>query len=295
MTDGGFRPTVHGPRRFEAPLKVVAIFLPLVALIALPVVAGDSNTSASRLSTPTAQADTSDAEEIQLITDTALELDKQTINPAPNQLTYVNLGTGDHIGTVSERFSRPALSLAKLYIADYVFDHGNQSQKNAAIEMIEDSSDRQADELFDDFPDCITDTAEKYNLQSTFTYGRWGYSYTSTFDIVSFLTQLLRTDPNSEILEAMKDAASTAEDGTKQNFGTDRLAGVEGSKWGWSDDNTLHSSVSFGTDGDGNTFVAAAMITGSDTELTEYTKTQLGDVVGMASSRKLPFFKAIGQ
>ncbi|WBT09535.1 hypothetical protein PAB09_04250 [Corynebacterium sp. SCR221107] len=282
MTDGA-NSTVHGPRRGEAQLKVVAVALPLFAVIAIPFVV-TSGVEAPRETGATPVIESTHTtpyinEDIELVTDTAPALHEPRINTDLNQISYINLGTGEHVATASERFARPALSLAKLYIADYVLDNGTESEKATAMEMIQDSSDAQAGVLFSKYPKAISATAEKYNLESTISYGKWGYSYTSTFDVVRFVSTLLREDPQSPILSAMDHASATAEDGTIQDFGTAQLSGVVGTKWGWSDDGTLHSSVSYGVDGDGNYYVAAAMIQGSEDELSEYALAQLGKQV----------------
>lgn len=194
-----------------------------------------------------------------------------------SQVTYVRLADGFHAGTATERFARPALSLIKLYIADYVLEHGTLKEQFEAIAMISSSDDTSAEELHQKYPEAIEETAEKYGLLSTRSHERWGYSVTSTYDAVTFIAALLDEDPTHPILVAMAGSDEVAADGYEQDFGTAVLPGVIGTKWGWSDDRQLHSSVSFGTD-----FVVAAAVTGSAKELTRLVEHQLDELPGPA-------------
>ena len=44
--------------------------------------------------------------------------------PGRTQISFQSTLTGHHVGTANEHESRPGLSLVKMYIADYVFEHG---------------------------------------------------------------------------------------------------------------------------------------------------------------------------
>lgn len=195
-------------------------------------------------------------------------------NATGSQLSLLRIGDDFHTGTATERFARPALSLGKLYIADYVFEHGTVAEGFLAVDMISSSSDRSAEILHEEYPEAIDETAEKYGLLSTRGAERWGYAVTSTYDVVTFIAALLAEDPDSPILVAMAASAPVAEDGYPQDWGTAVLPGVLGSKWGWSDDRMLHSSVSFGED-----FVVAAAVTGTAENLTQLVETQVGEVL----------------
>ncbi|WP_245802299.1 hypothetical protein [Corynebacterium pacaense] len=194
-------------------------------------------------------------------------------NATGSQVSYLRLSDGFTTGTATERFARPALSLGKLYIADYVVEHGTLEQQYLAFDMISTSSDASAETLYELYPESIDETAQKYGLLSTRGAEQWGSSVTSTYDVVRFIARLLEDDPTSPILVAMASADPLAADGYPQNFGTAVLPGVLGTKWGWSDDQTLHSSVSFGTD-----FVVAAAVTGTADDLTQLVENQLGEV-----------------
>ena len=104
---------------------------------------------------------------------------------------------------------------------------------------------------------------------------------TSTYDAVSFIAQLIEQDPTHPILVAMAEADPVAADGYGQDFGTSVLPGVIGTKWGWSDDRDLHSSVSFGEN-----FVVAAAVTGTADDLTGLVEFQLTDEVEDAAEKQ---------
>ena len=197
-----------------------------------------------------------------------------TANATGSQVSFTRLSDGWHTGTATERYARPALSLIKLYIADYVLRYGSPADKLAAVEMIRSSDDDLADELWDRYPRAIDVTARNYGLLSTRSDERWGYSVTSTYDAVSFIQQKLETDSMSPILTAMIQSDQFAADGYPQDFGTAVLPGAVGTKWGWSNDYSLHSSVTFGED-----FVAAAAVTGSAEDLTALVEAQLYGLV----------------
>lgn len=196
-------------------------------------------------------------------------------NSTGSQVSFLSLDDDFRTGTATERFARPALSLSKLYIADYVFEHGDLDEKYLAVDMVSTSSDSSAEVLFDAYPEAIDATADKYGLLSTRGAERWGYSVTSTYDVVKFLAALIDKDPTSPILVAMAASDPVAADGYEQNWGTHVLPGVIGTKWGWSDDRQLHSSVSFGED-----FVVAAAVTGDAEDLTRLVQNQLDEVNG---------------
>lgn len=195
-------------------------------------------------------------------------------NSTGSQVTVLRLHDGFHTGSATEHFARPALSLIKLYIAEYVLEHGELKDRPAALEMIRSSDDEIAEKLFEKYPDSIDTTAKEYGLISTKSRDAWGYSVTSTYDVVSFVSQKLRQNRNDPILRAMKESDAVAADGYKQNFGTSTLPGVIGTKWGWSNDLTLHSSVSYGED-----FVVAVAISGTAEDLTDLVELQVAGLM----------------
>lgn len=285
-------------KRGDGRLSTVLILLiPLASIIALPFVAMDAGGNEESHGIAGAQSSTAvEAPSVRgysvdgvLENAPAIDKDDVIVDSLTSQLTYVNVDTGEHIGSSSERFSRSSLSLSKLYIADYVFEHGTKRDRAHAMMMVSSSSDMLADRLYSKYPDSITETAKKYGLESTQAEDRWGYSLTSTFDVVSFITQLLTENPDSQVLQAMRNSYPFGADRTRQNYGTYVLDGVEGSKWGWSDDRGLHSSVSFGYNTKGELFVAAAMITGTPEQLTTYVENHLGDAVGIDGERLAAF------
>lgn len=185
-----------------------------------------------------------------------------------SQFTLVDLKSATVVGSATQHESRPALSLAKLYIADYVLEHGTVAEQYEALTMVADSADTTAAELYDAYPEAIDATAKKYGLYSTTSSPLgWGYARTSTYDVAKFITSLHEENPTHPILVAMSQSTPVAADGTTQDFGTAVLPGVVGSKWGWSNEQELHSSVSFGRN-----YVVAAAVTGSAADLTSYVQ-----------------------
>lgn len=273
--------------------KVLSIFIPLVALVALPIVA--MNTGGESVAEPqhavVSVPPGITEEEVVTVRDVFAEVpdlneDDRIVDNSSSQITYVNLDTGEHIGSASERFVRSSLSLSKLYIAHYVFAHGTARERAQAYMMVQSSSNMLADRLYAQYPESIKETAKEFNLQSTVDEPRWGYSQTSAFDVSSFIAQLLTSDPDNAVLRAMRDSYRFAADRTRQNYGTYILDGVEGSKWGWSDDKLLHSAVSFGRNSDNELYVATALITGSAEDLSTYVEKHLGDVVGLDTEKQ---------
>lgn len=197
-----------------------------------------------------------------------------------SQITYVDLRDGSVTGTANQRIPRSALSLSKIYIADYVLDHGTSKEIFDAMEMVATSDDDIAERLYKRYPKAVDATAKKYDLLSTHSGDTWGYAVTSTYDAVSFIVQLMQDDPASPILVAMSRATPVAADGYKQNFGTAVLPGAWGTKWGWSNERDQNSSVTFGKD-----FVAAAAVSGSAEDLTRLVKVQLGDKMRVEKPR----------
>ena len=202
-----------------------------------------------------------------------------------HSITYIRLHDGMHMGSASEHEPRPALSLIKLYIATYVMEKGEYEDKYEALDMIASSSDKSAEELFDKYPDSIDTIADEFNLESTKAGEQWGYSQTSTYDVASFISQLIDRDETHPVLVAMAHADPISEDGYRQDYGTAKLSNVVGSKWGWSNDKSINSSVSFGEN-----FVAAASINGSSDDLTDYVKDEVtGKNLGKATERFLKY------
>ncbi|MDO4927460.1 MAG: hypothetical protein Q3976_00105 [Corynebacterium sp.] len=236
-----------------------------------------AKTSANSEERETTSAEHSDAQRLETgtIFDTAPVLTHVIYDTSAAQMSFYNIDTDEYYGTVSDRFQRPALSLSKLFLAQYVYEYGTAAQAELATTMLEQSNDVIADTLYNVYPAGIDAVAEEFNLQSTTTNGqRWGFSLTSTYDVVYFVYQLLHTDPHSPVLEAMRNQAKIAADGTAQNYGTSQIAGEEGSKFGWADDLSLHSTVSFG-----DNWIAAVAVTGSADDATEFAEFQLTDLV----------------
>lgn len=259
---------------FGAALSAVL----LAALVAIPAVASFGARSDGR-STSVEDASPADAETVEMIPLTPDPADFVSSGER-SQASFYRLSDGMQIGTANERKARPALSLIKLYIAKYVLDNGTLEESYDALQMLVDSNDRFAAELYRSYPDSVDAVAEEYALYSTRGAEQWGYSVTSTYDAVTFISQLMVEDPTHPILTAMSVSTEIAADGYEQDFGTAQLPGALGTKWGWSDDRDLHSSVSFGRG-----WVAAASVVGSAEDLTQYAEAQLEGPAKTANSR----------
>ncbi|WP_245547163.1 hypothetical protein [Nocardia brevicatena] len=155
----------------------------------------------------------------------------------PRSAISLRTPIGIEWGTANENEPRSALSMSKLYLADYALRHGDGSAEDRvnAERMIRYSDDAAADAVEAKYPQAIAVIAAEYGLEQTSPGAGWGTSTTSTADLADFLTAKQTTDPTSPILGWMAIAAPTAADGTRQDWGTATLPGVQGSKWGWSD------------------------------------------------------------
>lgn len=271
---------INVPRAKHSWLQTVAIVLLIViCIVGTWIVAratapeakegaseeGTSRTSSAQTAGPSV-ADSA----LDNLGDVAHQQDGIVIDQSKSQLTYIRFSDGMHLGSANERFARPALSLSKLYIADYVIDEGTGSEKYDALQMISNSDDGIAEELFAIYPESIDEVAKKYGLYSTDAGEYWGRSVTSTYDVVKFIRALKDEDPLHPILVAMSQPDEIAADGYEQDFGTAVLKNVIGTKWGWSNDRDIHASVSFG-----DNFIVAASVTGSARDLTKLVRTQL--------------------
>lgn len=172
---------------------------------------------------------------------------------------------GHWTGSANARETRPALSLAKLYLGYYVLAHGNPEEQGKVMQMIRVSDDLIAMELDAEYPDAINEVAEEFELEGTYSSGYWGKSGTSPYDLAKFVSAII-DDPVAEpLIRGMANHAPYAQDGFKQDFGTDQLDGAIGSKFGWADDReSAFGSVTFGSD-----WVAAALSYGDVDEHTD--------------------------
>lgn len=144
---------------------------------------------------------------------------------------------GVRLGTANENEPRTGLSIVKLYLADYALQHGDRSaaDRSLAERMIRYSDDDAASRVDTKYPAAIRSTAAEYRLAGTRSNGKWTIATTTTADVAAFLHAKQTRDPATPILGWMATAGRVAADGTVQDWGTARLPGVAGTKWGWSD------------------------------------------------------------
>lgn len=271
---------MFNPSSLNAAASVKAGAALAVCLLACSTVAGCSNSE--RDSTAKAEDTTITAHRASKVPPRINEFLK---GDEDHSISYIRLHDGMYMGSAAEHDPRPALSLIKLYIATYVIEKGEYEDKFEALGMIASSSDKSAEELFKKYPDSIDKIAKEYHLESTKAGETWGYSETSTYDVASFISQLIKRDETHPVLVAMSHADPVSEDGYDQDYGTAKLSNVVGSKWGWSNDKSINSSVSFGKN-----FVAAASINGSADDLTDYVKSEInGENLGKATERFLKY------
>ncbi|MTE16224.1 serine hydrolase family protein [Nocardia aurantiaca] len=170
-------------------------------------------------------------------------------------------------GTDNETEERAALSIAKLYMADYALRHGDGSAEDRDLgeRMIRRSDDAAANRIAAKYPYAIDAIAKEYSLRATHGAGGWELSTTSVADVADFLAAKLRAEPDSPILAWMEQPSDKASDGTRQDWGTARLPLVYGTKWGWADVGPPEvASVSFGPG-----FTVAAHTYGTPEQQTE--------------------------
>ena len=186
-----------------------------------------------------------------------------TLVPPRTQITVINTD-GQLSSTPGGAAPVAALSLSKLYLGHWVLHHGAPEDKLRVYEMIRVSHDGIASDLDRKYPRAIPAVASQFGLSGTTYSGYWGSSRTTTNDVARFVSAI-RFDPISQpIMDGMRQAAPVGADGYPQNFGTARLSGVEGTKFGWADAHNQHATVSIGMG-----FVVAAHTVGSAGQHTE--------------------------
>lgn len=186
---------------------------------------------------------------IMAITIAAAPASAQGVNaqavPARSQMIVLT-DAGGYFATPNAREPRPAMSLVKLYLGMWVLRHGQQADKNKVEYMIRVSHDGIASELDRKYPNAIRSIMTSYGLQDSRYPGYWGNSTTSVADVAKFV-KAIRFDPvAAPLIRGMRNAAPIAADGYAQNYGTSRIPGVQGTKFGWSDARDYHGTVSFG-------------------------------------------------
>lgn len=175
------------------------------------------------------------------------------------QVSYVHIPTGFRVDSANSGEIRTCLSICKIYIADHVFRNGTAEQKKQATEMLRTSDDGIATRLYRAFPKSMNEVAEQYGLHDTKGARTWGKSVTTMHDVATFLAAKVDAgDLDDPVLAALADPAPIAADGYHQDFGTDVLPGVIGTKWGWADKRSqMNASASYGED-----FVVALNVIG---------------------------------
>ncbi|MDU0478823.1 hypothetical protein QVA66_06180 [Staphylococcus chromogenes] len=192
----------------------------------------------------------------------------QAFAPDPRTEIDVRDASGQHYGWNPR--TAPALSLIKLPLGYWVLYHGSEEDKTLVEPMIQNSDDGIATRLNQKYPQAIGEVVRDLGMAETVVDPYWGFCQTSMADMTHFL-HVTASDPVAEPLRrGMRNASPVAADGMAQNYGTATLPGVEGTKFGWSDDRkSMNASASFGPG-----FYVAARTFGPPEQLT-------GDVQGV--------------
>lgn len=173
-----------------------------------------------------------------------ISLDPSRVPPR----TQINLrySNGHVVETRNAHESRPAMSLAKLYLGMWVLQHGAPEDQGRVENMIRHSEDGTASYLDRKYPRAIPETIARYQLRETHYPGYWGNTTTSTNDVTRFTEAIVHDPVAAPIVRGMRTAAPVAADGYKQDYGTSRIPGVIGTKFGWADNRAINASASFG-------------------------------------------------
>src|SRR5690606_19811151 len=120
-------------------------------------------------------------------------------------------------GTPNEFETRSALSMAKLYLADYALRHGDGSpaDRMQAEGMTRRSEDPAADLLAAKCPQSSGAVVVEYCLAHTPAGAGWNIATSSTADLADLLAAKQATDPTSPILGWMASASPTVAHGTQ--------------------------------------------------------------------------------
>ncbi|WP_018296727.1 hypothetical protein [Corynebacterium lubricantis] len=188
----------------------------------------------------------------------AIQLDAEDVNERTALALVHSDGTIDASENAED--PRPALSLSKLYLGYWVIYNGSKKHKSQVEEMLRLSHDGMATEMDRAYPEAIDEIASDFELESTYRNGYWGKTRTSAVDVTKFISAISYDPRAKPVFEAMSEAANYAHDGFSQDYGTSQLPGVEGTKFGWSNDHETTATVSFGEDW------AAASMTFGDTK-----------------------------
>ena len=164
--------------------------------------------------------------------------------PPRTQMT-VRYADGNSVSTGNGHESRPALSLAKLYLGMWVLKYGAPQDKARVENMVRFSEDGTASDLERKYSQAIPSIIGEYRLGETHHNGYWGNTTTSTEDLARFIGVISGDPVAAPLMKGMATAAPTASDGYRQDFGTARIPGIIGTKFGWSDDRQVHASASF--------------------------------------------------
>lgn len=264
----------HRKRRAGYPLRAgIAVTAAALAAVLAPVVWPSDSADAQPIAVASA------------LPEPALDAQGHLVAPGRTEIVAFDLRTGETFTTANPHEEMPGLSIVKLFIAQYIVDHGDPADVPVAQQMIRVSDDGLASQLYRKYPTSISTVAREYGLNDTVAERRWGFSSVSAWDEAQFLKQLVNSAPSGSVATAMYQSAPIAADGYAQDYGTSRLPGVQGTKFGWASDRfSSHATV---TIGDG--YVIAANTYGTAAQLTEDV---LAAFPGAPAAPRVPGFPA---
>lgn len=183
--------------------------------------------------------------------------------PDPRTIISVVEEDGASASTPGSNEPIPALSQAKLFLGYWVMVN-EPGRTDEVVAMIENSDDGIADELDAEYPNAIEEVITTFGLANTTYNGYWGQTITTTEDLATFMHRICQEPEGEALRDAMANVSAVAADGYAQDYGTAQLPWILGTKFGWADDLTAHSTASFGRG-----FVIVAYTYGSAEELTQ--------------------------
>lgn len=167
------------------------------------------------------------------------EIDKSTTSYA------ILDNNGELIAGLNEDQQYPSLSLVKVLLGYWVFNHGEDIDKPLVENMIRSSNDFIATYLDEKYPEAINNIINDFGLEKTYRKEFWGDTYTTAYDTSKFLYDLNFSPNGTIIIDYMRAYDGIAADGTAQNYGVAKIPNNRGVKFGWSNEHDYTSTVGY--------------------------------------------------
>ena len=167
------------------------------------------------------------------------EIDKSTTSYA------ILDNNGELIAGLNEDQQYPSLSLVKVLLGYWVFNHGEDIDKPLVENMIRSSNDFIATYLDEKYPEAINNIINDFGLENTHRKEFWGDTYTTAYDTSKFLYGLNFSPNGTIIVDYMRAYDGIAADGTAQNYGVAKIPDNHGVKFGWSNEHDYTSTTGY--------------------------------------------------